>query len=317
MGKLLILDGHAVIHRAFHAVPPMASGGQQINALYGFYATLIASLEKIKPKYLAICMDPPGPVFRNEEYLAYRSQRKPAPPELRSQFPIIKESLQAAHLPLFSVGGYEADDAIGTITKKALKRISKKTKKKLVDEIYILTGDRDLMQLIDDKCSLLMPGRGMSDLQITKSEQSIERLGVTPDKVVDLKAITGDSSDNYPGVPGVGPVGAIKLLDEYHTLDNIYKNIDSLPEKIKQKFIDHKDDAYMSQRLAQLVFDVPLDFKLKDLKYSKKTRKNLIAMFQTYNFKSLTYRLEGKHRQDSGLKKIAPPKVDENQQSLF
>ncbi len=318
MSTLLILDGNAVIHRAFHAVPPLTSAGQQLNAVYGFYSTLISAVDKVKPKYLAICLDPPGPVFRNAEFIGYRSQRKPAPPELKSQFPIVIESLKNASLPIFSVGGYEADDAIATITRRSFKKLSKKTRSKLVNQVYILTGDRDLMQLIDDHTHLLMPGRGLSDLQISGAEQSLERLGVSPDKVVDLKAITGDPSDNYPGIPGVGPVGAIKLLQDYGSLDNIYNNLEKLPDKLKAKFSAHRDEAYLSQKLAQLVFDVPLSFKLKSLLYNQKTIDNLIPVLQSYNFRSLVSRLKGGDLNSRG--EVGSPKkpiVDPNQASLF
>lgn len=324
MSTLLILDGNAVIHRAFHAVPPLSSAGQQLNAVYGFYSTLISAIDKVKPKYLAICLDPPGPVFRNDEFIGYRSQRKPAPPELKSQFPIVIQSLKNASLPIFSVGGYEADDAIATICRRSFKKLSKKTRSKLVTQVYILTGDRDLMQLIDDHTQLLMPGRGLSDLQISGHDQSLERLGVAPDKVVDLKAITGDSSDNYPGVPGVGPVGAIKLLQDYGSLDNIYNNIDKLPPKLKEKFTTHRQDAYLSQRLAQLVFDVPLSFQLKDLLYTQKTIDSLIPVLQSYNFRSLVSRLKGKGADSRGVihhaqngKSSVSKTSDPNQPSLF
>lgn len=291
MSTLLILDGHAVIHRAFHAIPPLTSNGQPLNAVYGFYSTLLSAIDQVKPKYLAICLDPPGPVFRNHEYLGYRSQRKPAPPELKSQFPIIIESLARAQLPYFSVGGYEADDAIATLARKSLLRVGKNTKKRLVSHVYILTGDRDLMQLIGPKVSLLMPGRGASDLRITTAQDTLERLKVNPDQVVDLKALTGDTSDNYPGVPGIGPVGAVKLLQEYRSLDNIYNSLESLPKNIREKLISNKENAYLSQKLAKLVFDVPFSFSLNKLRYTAKTRQNLSSALTSYNFRSLASRL--------------------------
>lgn len=291
MSGFLILDGHAVIHRAFHAIPPLSHNGQQLNAIYGFYSTLLSAIDKVKPKYLAICLDPPGPVFRNHEFIGYRSQRKPAPSELKSQIPIIIESLNSAKLPYFSVGGYEADDAIATLVKRSLKKINKKTKKKLISQIYVLTGDRDLMQLIGPKTSLLMPGRGISDLNITTAQDVISRLGVKPEQVVDLKALTGDTSDNYPGVPGIGPVGAIKLLQEFGSLDGIYQSLEKIPNPAQKKLSLNKENAYLSQKLAQLVFDVPLNFNLTQLSYSRPVRQNLANMLSSYNFHSLVSRL--------------------------
>lgn len=313
MSTLLILDGNALIHRAYHSVPKnLTYNGTTVNALYGFYSILLNALDVVQPKYLAICLDPPGPVFRNQEYLAYRTQRKPADKELKDQFPLIKKSLQDAGFPIFSVGGYEADDAIATIAKRSLKRRFKQNKNPIVKKIFIMTGDRDLMQLVNQNVSLLMPGRALSDLSPTGLLEVKSRLGVDPSQVVDYKALVGDSSDNYPGVPGIGPVAAISLLDSFSTLDNIYKNLKNIKPALQEKLEINKENAYLSQKLAKLVTDVPLQFQLKKLKVTPITKQNLDKVFQTFGFKSLSTRL---HKHNPILSANIQPAS--KQESLF
>lgn len=292
MSILLILDGNALIHRAYHSVPKnLTHNGITVNAVYGFYSILLSAIDILKPDYLAVCLDPPGPVFRNQEYLAYRTQRKAADPDLKKQFPLVKQSLQDANLPIFSVGGYEADDAIATLARRSLARRYKHNKKTIIDQIFIMTGDRDLMQLVNPKTSLLMPGRALSDMTPTGFPEVKARLGVKPEQVVDYKALVGDSSDNYPGVPGVGPVAAIALLQEFSTLDNIYNQLDKIKPTLREKLESNKENAYLSKKLAQLVYDVPLQFQLKKLKLTTKTYHDLTKVFEVFGFKSLSIRL--------------------------
>ncbi len=315
MGTLLIIDGHALIHRAYHSVPKnLTHNGTVVNAVYGFYSTLFSALDTIKPRYLAICMDPPGPVFRNAEFVGYRAQRKPSDLDLVKQFPIIKQSLEDANLTVFSVGGYEADDCIGTLAKRALKKVTL-NKRKLVSKVVIMTGDRDLMQLVNEKTQLLMPGRALSEMVVTHFPEVKERLGVLPSQVVDLKALTGDSSDNYPGVPGIGPKTALELLEKYQSLDNLYAHLDELPEKLKTKLSENRGNAYLSQKLAQLVFDVPLNFHLKHLRVTKKTYKQLAPVLESLGFRSLVSRLA--RQGQINVPKEKPKDTDLLQPSLF
>jgi DNA polymerase I len=297
MSKLVIVDGHAIIHRAYHSIPPLTSNGQPVNALYGFYSMLLTSINTLKPKYLIVCLDSPGPNFRNHEFLGYRAKRKPADPDLISQLPLLESTLKQAQIANFSMGGFEADDLIATITSKALKKIkkdkpNKKKNKETINEIIIITGDKDLMQLVDSKVSLFVPIRGLSETKTFKPDDVKEKLGVIPLQVVDLKALMGDSSDNYPGVVGIGPKAATDLLSEYKNLDNIYKNINKIKPSIKKKLETSKDDAYLSQKLATLVKDIPLNFKLSDSKFNQSSLLNLISLFKTFNFKSLIQRVE-------------------------
>jgi DNA polymerase-1 len=314
MSKLVIIDGHAIIHRAYHSIPPLTSNGQPVNALYGFYSMLLTAINTLNPKYLAVCLDSPGPNFRNHEFLGYRAKRKPADQDLVSQLPLLKSTLEEAKIATFSMGGFEADDLIATIAFRALGKIkkTKSGKKKIINEVIIITGDKDLMQLVNEKVSLFVPVRGLSETKIFKTEEVKEKLGVLPTQVIDLKALMGDMSDNYPGVAGIGPKVAIDLISEYQTLDNIYKNLNNIKPSIKEKLEQSKDNAYLSQKLATLINNIPLEFKLSKSKFNQDSFSNLISLFKTFNFKSLIQRVE---KQNPSRVKINKP--ISNQTSLF
>jgi len=311
MSKLVIIDGHAIIHRAYHSIPPLTSNGQPVNALYGFYSMLLTAINILNPKYLTVCLDSPGPNFRNHEFLGYRAKRKPADTELICQLPLLESTLKEAKIATFSMGGFEADDLIATLTAKALKKINKH-KRKMISEVVIITGDKDLMQLVDEKVSLFVPIRGLSETKIFKIKDVQEKLGVLPTQVIDLKALMGDMSDNYPGVAGIGPKVAIDLLTEYQNLDNIYKNLEQIKPSVKEKLETNKDNAYLSKKLATLVSNIPLDFKLSQSKFNQTSFLNLISLFKTFNFKSLIQRIE---KQNPNKVKINKP--TSNQTSLF
>lgn len=314
MSKLVIIDGHAIIHRAYHSIPPLTSNGQPVNALYGFYSMLLTAINTLNPKFLTVCLDSPGPNFRNHEFLGYRAKRKPADQDLVSQLPLLKSTLEEAKIATFSMGGFEADDLIATLAYRALRKIkkTKSGKKKIINEVIIITGDKDLMQLVNEKVSLFVPVRGLSETKIFKTEEVKEKLGVLPTQVIDLKALMGDMSDNYPGVAGIGPKVAIDLISEYKTLDNIYKNLDKIKPSIKEKLEKSKDNAYLSQKLATLISNIPLEFKLSQSRFNQTSFLNLISLFKTFNFKSLIQRVE---KQNPSSVKINKP--NSNQTSLF
>lgn len=295
MSKLLIVDGHAVIHRAYHSIPSLTSNGQPVNAIYGFYSMLLSAIYQLKPKYLIVCLDSPGPTFRQTEFVGYRAKRKVPDLDLISQLPLLKSTLQQSLITTFSLGGYEADDLIGTVSRQA-------AKKKFIDQVVIITGDKDLMQLVTSKINLLMPVRGLSETKIFKPQDVVEKLGVKPKQVIDLKALMGDMSDNYPGVAGIGPKAAIDLLSEYQTLDNIYQNLNKIKPSIREKLIKDKDNAYLSQKLATIIDNIPLDFKLSQSRWGDQIIFSLDKLFKSYNFKSLISRLDQKSKpQQSSL----------------
>ncbi len=295
MSKLLIVDGHAVIHRAYHSIPKLTSNGQPVNAIYGFYSMLLSAIYQLKPKYLIVCLDSPGPTFRQTEFVGYRAKRKVPDLDLISQLPLLKSTLEQSLIKTFSLGGFEADDLIGTVSRQS-------AKKKFIDQVVIITGDKDLMQLVTSKVNLLMPVRGLSETKIFKPQDVVEKLGVKPKQVIDLKALMGDMSDNYPGVAGIGPKAAIDLLTEYQTLDNIYQNIDKIKPSIREKLIKDKNNAYLSQKLATIIDNIPLNFKLSQSRWCDQIVFSLDKLFKSYNFKSLIFRLDQKSKpQQSSL----------------
>jgi DNA polymerase I len=314
MSHLVIVDGHAIAHRAYHSIPPLTLGSQPVNAVYGFYSMILSAIDTLKPDYLIVCLDSPGPTFRQSEYVAYRAQRKPADRELISQLPLLPVTLKTANISNYSLGGYEADDLIGTIATRALRKISPKTKKHLISKVTIITGDKDLMQLVDNQISLFVPVRGLSETKLFGPAEVKEKLGVNPDQVIDLKALMGDPSDNYPGVTGVGPVAATDLLTQYHHLDNIYSHLSEVKDSLKEKLSKDKDNAYLSLKLATLVTDIPLNFSLRSSKLNSQTITGLETLFKEYNFKSLLSRLLKTSPQKPKPIKKEP---NSNQTSLF
>ena len=295
MSKLLIIDGHAVIHRAYHSIPKLTSNGQPVNALYGFYSMLLSAIYQLKPKYLIVCLDSPGPTFRQSEFVGYRAKRKAADQDLICQLPLLKSTLEESQIKTFSLGGYEADDLIATIVTKAKRQ-------KFIDQTIIITGDKDLMQLVSSKTSLLMPIRGLSETKIFHPQDVFEKLGVNPNQVVDLKALMGDMSDNYPGVAGIGPKAATNLLSQYQTLGNVYTHLEEIKPTIREKLIKEKENAYLSQKLADLIDNIPLKFKFAESRWNSNIVFNLDKLFKSYNFKSLISRLDQKSKpQQSSL----------------
>lgn len=285
MSKLLIVDGHAVIHRAYHSIPPLDVNGQPVNALYGFYSMLLSAISQINPKYLIVCLDSPGPTFRQSEFVGYRAKRKTPDHDLVSQLPLLAETLEQSKIHTFAMGGYEADDLIGTVAKKI-------AKKKFIDEIIIITGDKDLMQLVTKKVHLLMPLRGLSETKLFKPEDVYEKLNVKPKQVIDLKALMGDMSDCYPGVAGIGPKAATNLLSQYQSLNNIYSHLEEIKPSVKEKLAKEKDNAYLSQKLATIIDNIPLNINLSQAKWRPEIIYSLKNMFKSYNFKSLISRLD-------------------------
>jgi len=313
MSHLVIIDGHAIAHRAYHSIPPLSFNGQPVNAIYGFYSMILSSIDQLKPDYLLVCLDSPGPNFRNTEFLGYRAKRQPADHDLISQLPKLPETLESTGIPNVAMGGFEADDLIATLAKKA-------QRKKFINQITIITGDKDLMQLVNQKVSLFVPIRGLSETKTYDSAGVLEKLGVTPAQVVDLKALMGDMSDNYPGVTGIGPKTATDLLTKYQNLDNIYNHLDEISENIREKLIKDKKNAYLSQKLASLVSNIPLKFKFHSARLNEDKFLGLLSLFEAYNFKSLSSRLKRKLNVGASLveaQTTKKQKIDPNQSSLF
>lgn len=250
--KFLVIDGSSLIHRAFFALPPLTNKqGIPTGAVYGLCNMLVKLLEDVKPKYMAVAFDKSRKTFRTEMYADYKGQRKPTPPELKSQFPLSMQVLEALGIRTLELDNYEADDIIGTFAVHAPEGI----------EVVIVTGDRDELQLVDKRTKVYFTKRGISDLQIfDEKEFAANYEGLEPKQIIELKGLMGDSSDNIPGVPGVGPKTAIKLIKEYGTVAKVLENIDKVAGKsLKQKLEDNKESALLSQKLATIYTDAPVN----------------------------------------------------------
>lgn len=303
MGKLIIVDGNAMMYRAFHAMPSlMTKDGEPINAVHGFVSMFLKIIQDLNPESFVVAFDEKEKTFRQIELPTYQAQRPPMPEELSTQFDKARDFLKAAKIPVYSAKGYEADDVIGTIATEA-------AGKKNNDEVVIVTGDRDILQLVDDKKKIMlyMPIAGLSNAKLFSEKETFERMGVLPKQIPDYKALVGDASDNYFGVPGVGPKTASNLLAKYKTFENIYKNLSDLPEKLRQKLEQGRDSAQQSYKLATIVEDVPIDVDFGETKSWDIDSNDAIKLFETFGFKTLTER----------VKKIGKELDERNQGSLF
>jgi DNA polymerase-1 len=298
MDKLVIVDGNAIMHRAFHAMPMLSTPkGEPINAVHGLISMLLHVIQTLKPTHLAFCFDEKEPTFRKKLLKTYQSQRPEMDTQLSSQFPKALKFLDTAKIPVYSKSGYEADDVIGTIATK-------------LDNVTIVTGDRDILQLVDDKrnIKLFMPIAGLSNGKLFGEKETYERMGVVPNQIPDLKALIGDASDNYFGVAGIGPVTATKLLTEYKSINNIYTHIDAISPKIGEKLIKDKENAMLSFKLATIDRDVPVKFDLPQMEKWKLDSPEVVKLFtDEFGFKTLTER----------IKKVGKILEDEKQGSLF
>ncbi len=306
--KLIIFDGNAIMYRAFFAIPPLTSkDGVQINALYGLVSMLINIVENLKPTHIVFTFDEKEKTFRNELLPSYQSQRPDTPSELIPQFQMAREFLTSVNIPIYSKSGYEADDVIGTIATQCTETTNNKLQ--ITDEIIIVTGDRDILQLVDDdkNIKLFMPIGGLSNGKIFAEKETIERMGVTPKQIPDFKALVGDPSDNYFGIAGIGPKTAIDLLSKYKTLSEIYEHINDVPGKLKEKLVNGEESANLSFKLATIVRDVPIEFDMESAKNWDLISENVLKLFEEYGFKTLTAR----------IKKLGEQIEKEKQGSLF
>ncbi len=287
----LIVDALALLHRAFHAVPPLQTkDGRVVNAVYGFVSILLKAIKDTHPEYVAVAFDRKEPTFRHKAFEAYKAQREKKPDDLYEQIPIVEDLLKVLKIPTLSKSGYEADDIIATLCDKT------KSCKNLTR--VILTGDKDTFQLIDDTTFVLTPGKGIKDTLMYDPAAVTARFSLTPEQMIDYKALRGDPSDNIPGVRGIGEVGAAKLLGEFGTLENLYKQIENetpqvekIPKKQKENLVEFKKDALKAKELVALVHDVPVEFDLEAAHLVEPDHLALIAALAELDFKSLLPRV--------------------------
>ncbi|SEF90173.1 DNA polymerase I [Caloramator fervidus] len=298
MKKMVIIDSNSLLNRAFYALPPMnTSYGQPTNAVYGFTLMLFKIFEEISPDYIIAAFDKSRKNFRHEKYSDYKAGRKKMPDELAQQFEPVKELLRAFNIGILEVEGYEADDIIGTISKKYAGSDLK---------IFIVTGDRDTLQLVNDNVNVLLTKKGVTEIEKYDLNYIRDKFGINPIQIIDLKALMGDSSDNIPGVPGIGEKTALKLLRQYKDLDNIYSNLESInPIRIRELLRENKEIAYLSRQLATINLEVPVDINLDDVKIKNCDKNKVRDIFIKLEFNSLLSKVSYEDKEkDINLKKI-------------
>lgn len=276
MEKLLLIDGNSIANRAYYALPFLSNKeGKPSGAVFGFANIIIKLLQEEKPDYVIVAFDHARKTFRNEIYSEYKMQRKPAPVELITQFPIIKEMLDSMGIKYFEQDGIEADDIIGTLSKN------------FTGETIILSGDKDLLQLIDDNTTVWLTKKGVSDLDKVNEARLNELFGLKPYQIIELKALMGDTSDNIPGVKGIGEKTALSLLERFQSVENIYANIDEITGKNKEKLIEDKEMAFISKTLATINRECEIDANFDECNYQIPFPSELYLFFEKMNFSSL------------------------------
>lgn len=283
----LIIDGHALIYRAFHAFPKTltSSTGQLTNAIYGFTRILLKSIQNFDPEYLIVAFDHKEKTFRHEKFKDYKAHRPPMPDELISQIDNVFKVVEAMNIPTFQIAGFEADDLIGTVTF---------LNEKQGIENLVVTGDKDMFQLVTDQTHVFIPGRGRfsKDKEYTP-EEVLRKMGVRVDQIIDLKALMGDSSDNIPGVRGIGPKTAVNLLKEFEHLDDVYQALESGSENpvfkksIRTKLENSKELAFLSRELATIKRDVEISYELNSCRVKSYDKQAVVKIFEDLNFSSL------------------------------
>lgn len=317
--KLIIIDGYALIYRSFHALPPTirTKSGLLVNAVYGFTSFLLKALNEFHPDYVVLTLDRKGPTFRHRAYTDYKATRAKTPPELFEQIPLIKEIASAFNIPIFEQSGFEADDLIGTICQQT------QNNKKL--EKIIITGDLDTLQLVNEQTKVYTMSRGLADSILYDIKQVQKRYNLSPQQIIDYKALRGDPSDNLPGVKGIGEKTAIELLNNFQTLDGVYQAVKAKSPKIRERLLDllkkYQSDAYLSQQLATIDLSAPIKFVLEDTKYSNFRLEKVISLFSKLEFQSLLNKVKNlrdqlnKNQGKNNIENQSPEEKKSNPQS--
>uniref|UniRef100_A0A7C4XT26 5'-3' exonuclease domain-containing protein n=1 Tax=candidate division WWE3 bacterium TaxID=2053526 RepID=A0A7C4XT26_UNCKA len=301
MKKLLLIDTYNFLHRAYHAIPKTFrdKDGNPTNVIYGFTSMLINLFGQLKPDYVLAALDNEKPTFRVENFTGYKAHRKPLDIEFSSQLPGVVEVLKAFNIRTWELDGYEADDIIGTACNKFGGKV----------DIVIVSNDRDLWQLVNEHVSIMVPGKG-DFVEWIGEKEIMTRLGLKPHQIIDYKGLRGDPSDNIPGVHGVGEKTALKLVSQYGSIEEIYKNISKIePPSLREKLANNAEEAVISKNLTSIITDAPFSLTLEDCKYSEFSKVAVRDLLQRYNFRSLIRRL--------GFEIKETPKPDESQLQLL
>ena len=301
----LLIDAHALIYRAYYAFPELSTrDGRLVNAVYGFTKAVLTAIRDYEPEYIAVAFDHPKPTNRQKAFAEYKAHREKMPDDLIPQIDIIKQVVEVLNFPQFTKPGFEADDIIGTLVNQLGKKRETSRKQETKElKAVIVTGDKDTFQLVNDWVHVWLPGRGKNQQAQEYDEAAVvSKLGVRPDQVIDLKALMGDSSDNIPGVAGIGAKTAAKLTQTFGTLDQVYQTVEKIQSKktgeklaaetvikgsVLKKLVAGKEQAYMSQDLATILQDVPLKLDLSACKVSGYNKHQALELFEELSFKSL------------------------------
>ena len=281
MDKFIIVDGNSIINRAFYGIMGnkmlMTEDGTYTNAVYGFLSILFKIIDDIKPKYIGIAFDLKAPTKRHLKYKEYKANRKGMPDELASQLPILKEILKAMNIEVIEKEGYEADDILGTLAKWGGKQGL---------DVTILTGDRDSFQLIDEHITVRMPRTkmGKTETEDYNIDKIKEEYGLMPEDLIEVKGLAGDSSDNIPGVTGVGEKTALGLIKEYNTIDGVYENIENLKGKLKERLEQDKEIAYLSKELGTIDIDSDIEKDIEKIRYRGWNKEEVLNIFKRLRF---------------------------------
>ena len=304
--RLIVIDSNSIIHRAYHALPPlMTKKGELVNAVYGFLLVFFKAIREFQPDFVAATFDFPAPTFRHKKYKEYKAKRPPAPEELYLQIPKVKEILKGFSVPIFEKEGFEADDIIGTISHLA-------PKKQILPgiETIILSGDLDALQLVDSHTKVYALRKGVKDTILYDENLVKEKYqGLTPEQILDFKALRGDPSDNIPGVTGIGEKTAIGLLLKFENLENLYKEIEEnsekakeLQPKLKETLLKYKEQAFLSKTLARVEKNVLIDFNLEKCQWGKYDKKKVTKILKDLEFYSLIKKVPVLKKQDEKVK---------------
>ena len=285
--KLILIDGHSILNRAFFGIPDLTnSEGIHTNAMYGFLNIMFKFIDEEKPDYITVAFDLSEPTFRHKAYEAYKGTRKPMAPELKQQVPLIKELLRTMNITVIEKAGYEADDIIGTIAKRSAAAGI---------DVSVISGDRDLLQLAEEKIQIRIPKtkKGVTEVENYYPEDVVALYGVTPLEFIDMKALMGDTSDNIPGAPGVGPKTASAIIQKYHSVDNVLAHLDELkPPKAQKSITENAEQVKMSRFLAEININVPLDYNIENAEIGDFYNPASYELFKKYNFKTMLKRFD-------------------------
>ncbi len=286
MKKLVLVDGNAIVHRAYHALPPLSKkDGKLTNAVYGFFSMILKIASDLNPDGLIVCFDRAAPTFRKQMYAGYQSTRPKMEDDLSYQFEVIHDVLRKINVEIFEVDGYEADDLIGTLSHQAIHD-------KIFDQVIILTGDRDMLQLVNHSVLVLAPIVGVTKMTLFDEDAVKAKYGLEPHQFVDYKALVGDSSDNYPGVTGIGPKTAADLINKFHTLEGIYANLGEINPKTAEKLATDAEQAALAKKLATIEIQAPIKLEPEKCLLKIMDRKALLASFEDLSFNSLITRFK-------------------------